>query len=373
MSTATAPRVVPPLTPLPAHYVPDWARERSVLLRQGVPDHVPFMEVGLDTVHKARVLGRPVETLADDLEVSRLVGQPFVVISLGLHNHPAVLAAMEALEIQPEAGDPSWAHSKARRWAHGTSNVITSEADFERFPWPSVEEIDLSILDEADRMLPANTRVILAVGKVFNLAWWLMGFDAFAYALVDQPEVIERLYARIAQIQVGVVERALSHRSIGMVWHADDIAYKTGLMVSPTILRQHVFPAYAKMNAMCHAQDVLCGYHSDGNVEMVIEDVIAAGFESFNPIEPLAMDIVALKKRVAGRLTLIGNVDLAYTLTRGTEAEVDAEVRELMRTVAPGGGYALASANSVPEYVPWRNFVALHAAWLKYGKYPICV
>jgi uroporphyrinogen decarboxylase len=104
-----------------------------------------------------------------------------------------------------------------------------------------------------------------------------------------------------------------------------------------------------------------------------MEDVIEAGFDSFNPIEPLAMDIVALKRQVAGRIALIGNVDLAYTLTRGTPAEVDAEVRELMRTIAPGGGYALASANSVPDYVPWPNFVAMHAAWLKYGKYPIQV
>ncbi len=47
------------------------------------------------------------------------------------------------------------------------------------------------------------------------------------------------------------------------------------------------------------------------------------------------------------------------------------EVRDLIRDVAPGGGYALSSANSIPEYVPWENFVALHSAWLKYGRYPI--
>jgi uroporphyrinogen decarboxylase len=100
-------------------------------------------------------------------------------------------------------------------------------------------------------------------------------------------------------------------------------------------------------------------------------DIIEAGFNAFNPIEPVAMDIRALKEQVGDRLSLIGNVDLSYTLTRGTPEEVRAEVRGLIRDVAPGGGYALASANSVPEYVPWENFVAMHAAWLDYGRYPI--
>jgi uroporphyrinogen decarboxylase len=70
-------------------------------------------------------------------------------------------------------------------------------------------------------------------------------------------------------------------------------------------------------------------------------------------------------------LSLVGNVDLSYTLTRGSPEEVDAEVRDLIRDLAPGGGYALASANSIPDYVPWENFVALHSAWLKYGRYPV--
>jgi uroporphyrinogen decarboxylase len=198
-----------------------------------------------------------------------------------------------------------------------------------------------------------------------------MGFDAYAYALVDRPAFVERLHAKIAEVQGWVVERALNYPCVGMVWHADDVAYRTDLLVSPAVLRRHVFPVYQRLNAMCHQHDVLTLYHSDGNVEKVLDDIMAAGFDVFNPIEPLAMDIRALKRRVRGRLALIGNVDLSYTLTRGTPQEVEAEVRALIRDVAPGGGYALASANSIPEYVPWRNFVAMHAAWLKYGRYPI--
>jgi len=373
MSSSTSGGVQPPLSPLPAGFQPDWNRERMVVLRQGLPDWVPFMEVGLDRTHKARVLGRPVRSLADEYDVSRRVGQSFVVVSIGLHESEELLRAMMTTEVGAQAADEAamgWEHG-TRHWAHGKVGVIRNEAEFEAFPWPDPDKFDMSVLDEADCLLPDNFKVILTVGKVFNLAWWLMGFDEFSYALADNPGLIERMYQKIAHIQSRTVERALEHKSVGLVWHADDMAYRTGLMVSPALLRRHIFPVYKRLNHECHRRGVLCSFHSDGDVSAIIDDIIAAGFDSYNPVEPLAMDIRALKQRVQGRLTLIGNVDLAYTLTRGAPEEVDAEVRGLIRDLAPSGGYALASANSVPEYVPWANFVALHAAWLKYGRYPI--
>ena len=53
--------------------------------------------------------------------------------------------------------------------------------------------------------------------------------------------------------------------------------------------------------------------------------------------------------------------------------EVEAEVRERIRTIAPGGGYCVGSANSVPAYVPLANFNAMREAAFRYGKYPVAV
>jgi hypothetical protein len=365
---------MPPLSPLPADFRTGWDQIRTVLLRQGEPDWVPFIEGGIDSAHKARILGRPVHTLEDDIQVARRLGQPYMVISLGLHTDSAIRQAMATTNVEDtdsREGERGWKQGSKRYWAHGTVGAIRSDADFEAFPWPKPDDFDLSVLDETDRLLPDDFKIAFAVGKVFNLGWWLMGFDTYAYATADNPGLIERLHAKIAELQTAVVERALEHKSVGMVWHADDMAYRTGLMVSPRTLRTQIFPAYARMNQMCKQQDVIVTFHSDGKMDDLIDDIINAGFDAFNPIEPVAMDIRALKERVNGRLSLIGNVDLSYTLTLGTPADVEEEVRGLIRDLAPGGGYALASANSVPEYVPWENLVAMHAAWLKYGKYPI--
>ena len=362
------------LMALPVDLIPDWDQIRCALLGQGEPEWVPFLELGLSPVHKRRVLGRPIQSAADELDVSKRLGQPMVIVNAGLQTVDSVRDAMAATHVDIEDGfaaDTGWVNDLERRWAHGTTGVIRSETDMEAFHWPTRDDLDFSAFDKVERLLPDGFRMVVALGKVFNLGWWLMGFDTYAYALVDNPNLIKRMHAKIAEIQGWVVEHALTYECTGMIWHADDMAYRTGLMVAPSILREHIFPVYERLNRMCRERDVLSVFHSDGDVGTVIDDIIGAGFDAFNPIEPVAMDIRALKQRVQGKLGLIGNVDLSYTLTRGTPAEVETEVRELIRDVAPGGGYALASANSIPDYVPWENFVAMHSAWLKYGRYPL--
>jgi uroporphyrinogen decarboxylase len=125
------------------------------------------------------------------------------------------------------------------------------------------------------------------------------------------------------------------------------------------------------MNRMAHAKAVPVVYHSDGALQEVVEDIVGCGFDGLNPIEPPAMDINAVKRQYGRRISIIGNIDLGYTLTRGTPDEVREEVRQRIRDLAPGGGYAVSSSNSVPEYVPLANFNAMREATFAYGRYPI--
>ena len=98
---------------------------------------------------------------------------------------------------------------------------------------------------------------------------------------------------------------------------------------------------------------------------------MGCGFHGFNPVQPNAMDIVEVKKRWGKKLCLIGNMNLDSTLTLGTPQDVRAEVFERIRTIGPGGGYMVASSNSVTDYVPLENMKAMFDATFEFGKYPI--
>jgi uroporphyrinogen decarboxylase len=102
-----------------------------------------------------------------------------------------------------------------------------------------------------------------------------------------------------------------------------------------------------------------------------LPEMVAAGVDCFQAVEPKSMDIVAVKREYGGRLALMGNVDLGFTLTRGTAQDVEQAVRHLIKHVAPGGGFLLGSTNSITNYVPLANYRALLASTLKHGRYPI--
>jgi uroporphyrinogen decarboxylase len=106
--------------------------------------------------------------------------------------------------------------------------------------------------------------------------------------------------------------------------------------------------------------------HTDGDVRPLIDDLIRIGLNALHPIEPKAMDIFDLKRKYHDELCLIGNLDLAGSLGRGTPQEVRKDVEERIKRLAPGGGYAVGSSNSVAHYVPIENYKAT----IEFGQYP---
>jgi uroporphyrinogen decarboxylase len=174
----------------------------------------------------------------------------------------------------------------------------------------------------------------------------------------------------VAEIPFKGLEQIFTLPYIGGVWVANDLTFGTGPMISPQAFRDHVFPWYREMASRCHKNDLLFFLHSDGNVMPLMEDFIDMGLDVLQPIDPGCMDIVKVKQMYGDRLCFVGNVSNELLRT-GSPEEIDRRVRELIRDVAPGGGYCVGSGNSVPEWARFENYMAMREAALKYGKYPI--
>jgi len=122
---------------------------------------------------------------------------------------------------------------------------------------------------------------------------------------------------------------------------------------------------------MAHKQDVPMIKHSDGNIWMILDDLIEAGFKAFHPIEPQCMEITKVKKHLTGKACIFGNIDCMHLLTFGTKEEVAASVKETIQKVATGGGYILCSSNSIHPGCKGENVITMFEAAKKYGAYPI--
>lgn len=367
---------------MPTLVTPDFNRIRKTLLLRGEPDRVPIMEQHVDKDVKKAFLGRPIRDLGDEVEFWMTAGYDFVPLAIGMRS--TVRAATGLVQTGMDTTDFSRAvkmhksrysviedEERERGWAEEGTGIIAGRAELESIRWPDPDALDYSPFEDVKRYLPPGARVIASVGYIFATVTRLMGFSNFCEKLMEDPDLVARVFHKVGQIQLRVFENVVHLDVVGATWHPDDIAYYSGTMVAPRYLQQYLWPWYREMCRISREMDKPVIYHSDGRLDAVLDDIVGTGFTTLHPIEPKPMDIAEVKRKYGHKLSLVGNIDLGYTLTRGTPEEVEDEVRQRIRDVAPGGGYGVGSANSVTEYVPLANFNAMREATFKYGKYPI--
>lgn len=361
---------------------PNFQRIRQTLLLQGEPDRVPIMEQSVDRDIKKAFIGRPIQTLEDEVEFWVSAGYDYVPLVMGMRT--SVRIATGNVQTQMQGIDLSKVNRIARAhysvvedeerergWAEEGTGIIAGQAEFDSIQWPDPDALDYSPLQEVRRYLPAGAGVIASIGYIYATVSRLMGFQNMCEKLIEEPDLVARVFEKVGSIQFRVFQNVVKSGLVDATWNPDDIAYIGGTMVAPKYLRQHLWPWYKEMGRISREHDIPFVYHSDGKVDQILDDLVDCGFTTLHPIEPKATDIVRVKSEYGDKLSLIGNVDLAYTLTRGTPEEVEEEVKERIQQLAPGGGYAVGSANSVTEYVPLANFNAMREATFKYGRYPI--
>lgn len=341
---------------------PDFERFRTALYG-GEPDRVPVAEGHIDPEIKEAFLGRKLKTAADDIAFWQAAGYDYALIRVGGQPVPDTVTSHGGEAPGRDSGPEM-------RWATSGRGAVSTMAEFERYPWIGVDQVDFRPLDEYARQLPAAMKIVLNVGPLFSGVWRTMGLESFVYATEDNGELIAALHEKFARLILDIAARALAHPAVGGIWLGDDIAFAEALFVSPAILRRYAFPWYGRLGELCRSAGKPLVYHSDGNLTEVLDDLVAAGISALNPIEPKAMDITAIKRLYGSRLCLIGNVDVDL-LSRGTTEQVVRETLRLLREVAPGGGYCLGSANSIPYYVPMANWRAMVNTALERGRYPI--
>lgn len=342
---------------------PDFGRVRKALFCEE-PDRVPLMELKIDQEVKDAFMGEAVRTPSQDVQFWAQAGYDYIRMRPDYKFRRRPRTGVSNYNVYTDS-------PQTRQWEEEGAGVIGTSQEFESYNWLTPEEPDYAMLEEAASALPAGMKIIGSVNGIYENVWMLMGFETFATSLRENPALVKAMFERVGSIIFEIFCRVARMKEVAAMWLGDDIAYTGGLIVSPEVVREHLFPWYRLMGETCRKLDMPFIYHSDGDLREVLDDLVACGVNALHPIEPKAMDILELKRSYGGKLCLIGNIDLSYTLTRGTPSEVEAEVKERIETLGPGGGYCVGSSNTVTNYVPLENFRAMVDATMRYGRYPI--
>lgn len=351
---------------------PDFDAFARCLRRQGTPARVHHAELYLDGAIKLGLAER--FGLADDIRP----GDPDYDLQLDLRvatfiGHDAVRVHLPASEFRmdvrssADTGTGAFARTSQGYLVHEHGGPIQNWRDLETYPWPDIARLDTRPLEWADRHLPDGMKAYDLSAQFFECATWLMGYETLFVGIYEDPDLVAALLERIATVYLDYTRLLCQFDCIGAIWGTDDMGYKTQTLVAPDWLREHILPLHRQAAAIAHEHGKLYILHSCGKIDPLVDDLIdEVGIDARHSFEDAATPVLDFHARWGDRVGIVGGIDVDF-LARATPEQVRARVRQTLETCHPGGGYVLGSGNSVTDYVPLDNYLALLEEGRRFG------
>ena len=329
---------------------PDFDQFLKVLTRSGRPDHLPFYEHIASPGFIARRTGTDFRNM---MPGSREHWRIYVDFWLGMgYDCIPMEIALRCPLGQGHGGvtEGSEAHI-----------VIRDRRDYEAYPWPAESDpIDFGHFETVAGMLPDGVKIVGGVcAGPYEWASQMMGTVGLSYALADDPELVEQVFNRIGSLHTSAVRQLATMDFIGALRQGDDLGFKTSTFLSPDLLRRLVFPIYKRMAAIAHAQSKPFILHSCGNLEEVYDDLIDdCRIDAKHSFEDVILPVAEFKKRYGDRVTALGGLDVDVICRSGVD-EVRAYARKQIEECFSDGFWALGTGNSLTDYMPVENYLAV--------------
>ena len=377
-------------------------RERVIrAINHQEPDRVPFdLYLSAAAYHELRAyLGLPPDPdqkvgiwseVSPAVDLLDAMGVDFLYIGLNPASKPSPLARDDGLLYD--------------QWGVGRKKVELPEGgsyyEMERHPLANSE------LSRASRITPGRTLMIRArveglrekflqarresdkaivsrfATSIWEQATYLVGFQEFLELAVLQPEIAEAVLDRTTAVAMGMADVGIG--AVGDLidiyrMSGEDMGTQRSPLISPRMYARLVEPRFRRYWKFIKEKLAEAGssakimVHSCGTVRAFLPSWIEMGLDILDPVQPLAlgMEPESLKRDFGSRLTFHGGIDLQELLPKGTPEQVMEGVRQMIRTLGPGGGYIVSPAHNVQQDVPPENLVAIRDAIELFGYYPI--
>ena len=359
-------------SPFSVDVTPDWEGFLRCLRREGTSGRVHFIELLLDEEIKAAVAERfglmedvdpddPCFLLVREVRVKRFLGYDFVRCGLDEIGFALDwLSTTDTANLQRAGG---------REYIDEHKGPITTWEQFEAYPWPDANRLPDTKLRWYEENLPDDMCVVAhgGFGHSAEFITALMGYETLCYALFDQRDLVAAISRRLTETYEVILGRILQFDRVKVVWGSDDMGFRSGTLIGPDDLREFALPGHKRMAEMSHAAGRPYLFHCCGKVDAILgdllDDVRIDGFHSF---EDTIHTVEETKAKYGHRIAVLGGIDVNF-LCRGSEADVRRRVRRTLEKCHPGGGYCLGTGNSVANYIPLENYLAMLDEGRRFG------
>jgi len=187
--------------------------------------------------------------------------------------------------------------------------------------------------------------------------------------LILQPEVCRK----VAELKGRrLVRQVPLQAALGVdgIAPCGDLGSSTGLMASPEIYREMVYPWHKAHVAEARKHGLKVLKHCCGHTWPVIDE-LAEIYDAYEGIQGSAgMDIARLKRTVGDRICLWGGIWHEHIIM-GDQQDIRNDARYAFTHAAPGGGYIMGSTHSLAVGAKKANILEMKHCRDEWGSYPI--
>jgi uroporphyrinogen decarboxylase len=198
----------------------------------------------------------------------------------------------------------------------------------------------------------------------------LMGDEITLMAMVEEPEWIVDVSRTFTNVMLRNLDAMMS---TGIepdgLWIYGDMAFKTATMCSPQMYRDLIWPDHKRMADWAHAHNMKFIYHTDGDINGVLDLYAEAGFDCIQPMEVKAsMDVRNVLPKYHKQFACFGNIDVMKMATNDL-ALIEEEIVSKFAIGKQYRAYIYHSDHSVPPSVSWETYQAIIKLVEKHGQY----
>jgi uroporphyrinogen decarboxylase len=262
--------------------------------------------------------------------------------------------------IQMAIPDTAIGSQGTRHWFDEHQGMVRTWDDFERYPWPRIDEVDFFPFEYITQHLPEGMGLIPShAGGVFEYTSWIMSLEGLSLALYDDPVLVQAVSDRVGELLASFLAHLLDLDNVAAVFVGDDMGFRNGPLISPHGLRRYALPWHRRLAAMAHQHGVPYFLHSCGRISAIMEDLIEdVAIDGKHSFEDTIMPIHEFQEVYGDRIAVLGGVDVHRLATHSPD-EIRRHTRHLMDTCGQHGRFAIGSGNSIPTYVPVENYLAM--------------
>ncbi|MFW6158795.1 MAG: uroporphyrinogen decarboxylase family protein [Planctomycetota bacterium] len=245
----------------------------------------------------------------------------------------------------------------------------TSIDEIESYPLEDYSRWDSSHMAAEIKQAHAQGRSVHAyVGHIYETSWQIRGYEEFLIDTIQRPAWAEAMLDKLARQKWDLAIPA-ARAGVDCIHTGDDIANQKSLMFRKPVWRDLIFAGWRDLWAEIKRINPECRifYHSDGNIIDVIPDLVDAGLDILNPLQPECLDVDRVHREFGHALTFDGTIGTQSTMPWGTPDEVRARVREVIDRYGRGGGLIVSPTHVLEPEVPLENIDAFFDACREFG------